>query len=253
MTNTTTMPNVPARTLMSRVMPDSQRLQVTAKRLLSQAIPDSLQLQVLSWLPRLNTWKRQAGKCPMFDHRYKMYEWLNSSVLGNREIDYLEFGVFKGDSIRRWTEMNQNSTSRFFGFDTFTGLPEAWAGFTEPMKQGSFDVGGAIPNIDDKRIGFVKGLFQSTLPSFLKGFTPANRLVVHIDADLYSATLYVLTYMNDVIKPDTIIVFDEFSSVLHEFRALEDYCAAYMRKYEVLSAVRSPSDYYSQVAIKVTA
>jgi hypothetical protein len=32
------------------------------------------------------------------------------------------------------------------------------------------------------------------------------------------------------------VIFDEFTCLLHEFRALEDYSAAYMRKYEVLCA-----------------
>lgn len=180
-----------------------------------------------------------------------MYEWLNQNVIGGKLIHYLEFGVFRGDSIRRWSELNRDSNSRFWGFDTFTGLPEAWEGFTKPMESGAFNVGGQFPSINDPRVSFVKGLFQATLPDFLKNYTPDGQLVIHIDADLYSATLYVLTYLNDLIQPGTVLLFDEFSSVLHEFRALEDYCAAYMRKYEVVSAVNSPVDYYSQIAIRV--
>ncbi len=226
----------------------------SVKKMLSQALPDSRRLRILSWLPRLETWRQEyAGKCPTFEHRYKMYEWLNQSVLQNVAIDYLEFGVFEGDSIRRWSELNSNPKSRFTGFDTFTGLPETWDTFTGPVEGGYFNVGGAFPKINDARVSFVKGLFQESLPGFRQTFSTSDQLVVHIDADLYSATLYVLTYLNDLLKPGTVVVFDEFSSILHEFRAMEDYCASYMRKYEALAVVCSEVDYYSQIAVRMTA
>ena len=71
--------------------------------------------------------------------------------------------------------------------------------------------------------------------------------MIHNDSDLYSATLYVLTRANDIILPGTIIIFDEFYSVMHEFRALEDYCSSYMRSYDVLAATRD----HIQVAIRI--
>jgi hypothetical protein len=231
----------------------NQRFTSIAKQVLSHIIPDSRPLQFLAWLPRLETWRqRHREKYGIFGNRYLLYEWLNTVLLRNCAIDYLEFGVYKGDSIRCWSELNRASDSRFWGFDTFTGLPETWDSFSKAMKDGHFDVAGATPNIGDRRVSFVKGLFQKTLGSFLNSFDPAGQLIIHIDADIYSATLYVLTYMNGFFKPGTIIIFDEFSSALHEFRALEDYCAAYLRTYQVLAVVRSGADYYSQIAIRMT-
>ena len=75
--------------------------------------------------------------------------------------------------------------------------------------------------------------------------------MIHNDSDLYPSTLYVLSRCNDLIQPGTIIIFDEFSSVLHELRALEDYCSAYRRDYTVIGATKSPADYYAQVAIRM--
>ena len=49
----------------------------------------------------------------------------------------------------------------------------------------------------------------------------------------------------------TIIIFDEFSSMLNEFRALEDYTSSYLRDYEVMAATISSEGYYSQVAIRM--
>ena len=104
--------------------------------------------------------------------------------------------------------------------------------------------------MNDERVEFRKGLFQGTLPDFLNQYNSDNQLVINIDADLYSATLYVLTAAHSIIKPGTIVIFDEFSSVLHEFRALEDYCSAYMRDFEVVCVAESKNTYFAHVAVK---
>jgi hypothetical protein len=106
---------------------------------------------------------------------------LHDEVCGGTAIDFLEFGVCTGHSIRFWSQINRDPQSRFIGFDSFEGLPEDW---TRNYPKGSLDVGGAVPQIDDERVSFVKGWFQNTLPGFLNGFTPRSRLVVHSDSDL---------------------------------------------------------------------
>jgi len=72
-----------------------------------------------------------------------------------------------------------------------------------------------------------------------------------MDADLYSSTLYVLTKLDEVIVPGTIILFNEFSSVLSEFRALDDYSSSYLKKYRLLGATNAPNDFYAHIAIEV--
>lgn len=91
--------------------------------------------------------------------------------------------------ILYWIQHNADRDSRFVGFDTFTGLPEDW-GLT---KKGSFSTNGLLPSVNDGRCFFVKGLFQNTLGEWLKSANLSRRLVVHLDADLYSSTSYVLT------------------------------------------------------------
>ena len=229
------------------------KLRTQGKKILSKILPDSMRLRHLSHLPKLETLlKTHSEQYPTFNDRYKLYDYINNTILNNGPIEYCEFGVFKGDSIKYWTDINANINSKFYGFDTFTGLPEVWDCFTAPMEKNHFDAGGNYPAINDKRVSFIKGLFQDALPEFLKTRKFSHPLIIHNDSDLYSATLYVLTYANGIIVPGTIIMFDEFSTMLHEFRALEDYCSSYMRNYEIIGATLSSSKYYTQIAIKMT-
>jgi hypothetical protein len=38
-----------------------------------------------------------------------------------------------------------------------------------------------------------------------------------------------------VITQGTVIIFDEFYDSLHEYRALTDYCSAYLRAYRLIA------------------
>ncbi len=229
-----------------------RKLTTWTKKILSKFFPNSGRLRYLAALPLLEVWRKEHRETyPVFPKRYELYQHLIDKVLNNVPINYLEFGVFRGASIKHFVKNHQHSDSRFYGFDTFTGLPEKWEFFSQTQEQGHFTTEGVVPDIKDSRVKFIPGLFQDKLPNFLTETPLSNRLVIHLDADIYSATLYVLTKMHDLLKPGTIIVFDEFSSVLHEFRALDDYCAAYRAKYKVLGATVSDREYYVRLAIEI--
>jgi O-methyltransferase len=174
--------------------------------------------------------RERFSNCPEFGVRLDLYKHL-ASIVGNEPIDYLEFGVWKGDAIDAWRRLNTAAESRFVGFDTFEGLPEDWE---EGHPKGTFSTHGATPHIDDPRVSFVKGLFQKTLLVFLEGTKLQNRLVINVDCDLYSATLYVLTMLDRYFRPGTIIIFDDFYSMSHEFKAFVDYDRSYGRQWRAL-------------------
>lgn len=48
-----------------------------------------------------------------------------------------------------------------------------------------FDTRGATPMIDDDRVEFVNGWFINFVPPFARDFADGNKLVLHLDADLY--------------------------------------------------------------------
>lgn len=83
---------------------------------------------------------------PLFGTRNEMYRYLNSVVICGAPMEYLEFGVAGGDSMRAWCRINSCEDSRFHGFDCFTGLPENW---TAECPKGAFDRRGMPPKISD--------------------------------------------------------------------------------------------------------
>jgi hypothetical protein len=206
--------------------------------------------QYLARLAQEELGKRQTGY-PLFDFEYSqrevLYKYVNKRVLGNAPMDYLEFGVFGGDSFKTWLRLNDQPESRFWGFDSFEGLPEDWK---EGAGKGTFDRKGQIPKVDDPRAAFVKGWFQDSLPGFLQNFEPKNRLVMHMDADLFTSTLYVLMNMDRFIRPGTVILFDEFKGTVRfeEFEALHHYANCCRREWRLLAARRD----HVKVAVEIT-
>jgi O-methyltransferase len=178
-----------------------------------------------------------------YSKRYLLYSFLIENIISGTPVDYLEFGVSKGVSFRWWAEKIKDEDSRFFGFDTFTGLPEDWGSF----KKGDMDNNNEIPQMDDVRCSFYQGLFQQTMPSFLKNYSSDKRKIFHMDADLYTSTLYVLTSISPILNKGDIIIFDEFNVPMHEFKAFSEWVKAYYIQYEVIAAVNN----YYQVALMI--
>jgi O-methyltransferase len=181
--------------------------------------------------PLFRDFLRQYPEVPSFPTREAMWDHL--AELRNGDIDYLEFGVHEGHSILHWARANTSPRSRFFGFDSFEGLPEHW---NAAYPKGCFDTAGQMPLTQDPRVVFVKGLFQDTLAGFLAAYaTGTRRLVVHVDCDLYTSALYCLTKLDAFMTAGTLVVFDEFGDVQHEFRAFTDYLASYRRRAKLVS------------------
>lgn len=199
----------------------------------------------LAYISKFSAWKEQNSNIPFndfflpsFDYtkRYKLYEFLLGHEKLNHPLNYLEFGVCEGHSFRWWLEHNQEISSRFYGFDTFTGLPEKW----DQFKAGDMTMNGNFPDVKgDSRAEFIKGLFQDTLPDFVKRLDNSKRKIIHLDADLYSSTLYVLTYLEPYLNEGDILIFDEFGVPTHEFLAFMNYQSAYRREVELIGAANN--------------
>jgi O-methyltransferase len=178
-------------------------------------------------------------------NRVNLYQRvIEGERLNDEPMLYLEFGVYRGDSLNWWVNKITNPTSRFVGFDTFTGLPENWRLLNDA---GTFDTQGRLPNIADRRCSFQVGLFQETLPQFLVALEGRPRLVVHLDADLFTSTMFVLAMLAPMMRDGDLLFFDEFSCPLDEFTAFQNVARSFQLKYEVLGAVQG----YGRVCMKI--
>lgn len=172
-----------------------------------------------------------------YNKRYPMYKWVIEQEKLTEPVNYLEFGVAAGYSFNWFMTENRHPDSRFYGFDTFDGLPEDWG----PFKKGSFSNDNKMPEVIDDRGQYFKGLFQQTLPGFLQNFDNSRRKVIMMDADLWSATLYALTSLAPYLRKGDIIFFDEFVVPTHEFKAFSDFTQSH---YIDLQLIATANNYY---------
>ncbi len=159
------------------------------------------------------------------------------------EGHYLEFGVYKGGTIRFIAE-TVGAQQAVHGFDSFSGLEEDWSG--DPSR---FDAGGRLPRVPSN-VALHKGFFADTLPGWLEK-NPGPAAFVHIDSDLYRPAQTVLDLLEDRILPGTIIVFDEYFNYAnwqqHEYRAFRELVERRQIQYQYLAYARF------QAALKIEA
>lgn len=156
--------------------------------------------------------------------------------------DFAEFGVWKGTSanfIFPLMKLHQ----KLHLFDSFEGLPHDWEEVNDPYPKGTFKLeADKIPTFKDPRIILYKGWFEDTLPSFVLQQTPLA--FVHIDCDLYSSAKTVLTYIDKLLVPGTLIVFDEWP--WGEEKAFKEHCEIANREFRIISKTKT-----AQIGIEV--
>jgi hypothetical protein len=180
-------------------------------------------------------WMRAKGydTSRRLSRRAELFDLVGKQVC-NREVLYLEFGVFEGAATRYWSKLLLNPNSKLHGFDSFEGLPESWL----PHRHKSyFSTHGAIPQIDDNRVEFFKGWFDETLSKYK--CPPHEVLVINLDADLYSSTICVLKALQTDIVPGTYIYFDEFNHRDHELKAFDEFINETGMKFSLVGATRA--------------
>jgi hypothetical protein len=173
-------------------------------------------LEVSNWLASECSYDRaielQKGE--------RVFEAIASQIQDKRVL-YLEFGVWRGYSMRCWSKLLRHPQSILHGFDAFEGLPEAWTDF---YRKGSLSESGRIPTIEDKRVQFFKGWFEDTLKTYIPP-RQHDVLLVNIDCDLYSSATVVLDFLwkQNLLDIGSWIYFSEFADRDHEFRAFREF------------------------------
>ncbi len=110
------------------------------------------------------------------------------------------------------------SPMRFFGFDSFQGLPPlTGVDKTTEFSEGQFacalgDVRAKLDGkVDWSRVHLVEGWFEDSLTQELKDrLRPAPVAVTLIDCDLYGSTLSVLAFLEDLLQEGSMLLFDDW-------------------------------------------
>ncbi len=158
---------------------------------------------------------------------------------------YAEFGVWRGSSIDYFARRLPKETT-IYGFDSFEGLQNNWAG--AGLLRGGFSVGGRLPKVRGNVV-LIKGWFEDTLPKFLHE-NPGNFAFLHVDCDTYESARTVLTLLADRLVAGTVIIFDEYFGYrgwrLGEWKAWQEICNERKIRYEYMGFAG-----FYQVAVRI--
>jgi Macrocin-O-methyltransferase (TylF) len=137
--------------------------------------------------------------------------------------DYMEFGVYRGFSLWYAQALSRDmeiADMRFFGFDSFKGLPV----LKGKDKNGDFQKGmfkSSRPfveknldhyGVDWKRTFLVEGYYSESLNENTKKEHRFRECAVCvIDCDLYEATRDVLNFVGPLLGEKAFIVFDDWN------------------------------------------
>lgn len=121
----------------------------------------------------------------------------------------IEFGTWKGYSTRvirdeLWRSKlwdRRQRSKRIYACDSFEGLPESY----EHLRAGTFAT--PVPRL--KGIRIVEGFFEDSLTPKLAAEVKRVSLV-HLDADLESATTHALNWVTPLLTDGSLLLFDEF-------------------------------------------
>lgn len=184
-------------------------------------------------------------KVPRFKNRHELF----SHSINKVQIHGLfsEFGVYKGESINYIASLVPEEI--VYGFDSFMGLPED---FTNKYKKGEFRL-NKLPLVLNN-IKLIVGLFQESLDGFLKEHRE-NIAFIHMDADLYSSTKYVLFKLANEkrFQKGTVIQFDELFYypewwIKGEYKAFLEFVKYFNVKFQYIGHC---SPFNGKVSVKI--
>tara|TARA_A100001011_G_scaffold363532_1_gene413520 strand:+ start:670 stop:1353 length:684 start_codon:yes stop_codon:yes gene_type:complete len=169
-------------------------------------------------------------KAQKFDDTISVRKFVIDKFENQQPIDFIEFGVHRGISLKQFSTKLLHKDNTFTGFDSFHGLPEV---YNHPsLEKGVFSTDGEIPKNDDNRVKFVKGYFNEIKDEIIEVSEKSkNTKLVHFDADIYSSTLYVLFALDNYTP--YYAVFDQFGG--DEARALYSYLISTDKKIDILA------------------
>ena len=96
--------------------------------------------------------KKKFPNIKIMASKYSLLNEVLDKTSTRPKLNFLEFGVAFGETTQFLLDKVKTNFS-YMGFDTFEGLPSSWRN----LPKGAITAGGQIPQIQDKRVRFIKG------------------------------------------------------------------------------------------------
>lgn len=131
--------------------------------------------------------------------------------------DFVEFGVHIGNSLIQTMKMAKFKNTKFYGFDSFEGLPP-----TKIPLKGNLKQDYAEKMFSNTSLEFVqerlrkKGLYPILIKGFFNKLKPISSYGIkkirfaYIDADIYEGYRDALRLITSHLQVGTVMIFDEF-------------------------------------------
>lgn len=165
-----------------------------------------------------------------FDKCIKILQKTKGKEIG----DYLEFGVFNGSSIGSAYLTAKKvglKSMRFFGFDSFQGLPKGTDEEHDILQKGFYGctfekMKGCLKRrgVDPNKITWIKGWYNKTLnDKTIKKYDMGKIGIVFIDCDTYSSSKTVLDFLAPLITEPAIFCFDDWKLYDMDIKGTGEY------------------------------
>lgn len=146
------------------------------------------------------------------------------TILNNRNIrggGYYEFGLYKGFSF--WFANNLahdiGLNLKFYGFDSFEGLPKSNVDIHRNWKEGSYSASIDDVTMSLKKWGMplpytlIQGWYSKKLFDTIQSEQPFDKpVIVLIDCDLYESAIEVLNFIHPKMSIGLILLFDDWNA-----------------------------------------
>ena len=174
----------------------------------------------------------------------------------------VEVGVHKLNSLIRLYAFHQalGINVDFYGFDVFSSFPisnphdalDSDFSFVSDFEQktgGAFSFSKAnsiISELSMTRTYLIEGDIFDTIPASLNLFSQGIRLL-HIDVDIYPATLFALTSLVPLCNPGAIVLLDDYSHVEGATKAIDEFLLRSHSKFILKSLGTHRKIFYFQI------
>ena len=177
---------------------------------------DSVRSKIINLTNKI---KEETGMLLDINEAYQVFMAVKSTEKINGDI--AEVGTYRGGSAKLICEAKGNKTLHLF--DTFEGLPDL-SNIDDSKQFHKGDFSALFEDVKNylnkyQNVYFYKGLFPSTTESIKnKKFS-----FVHLDVDLYEATLASIKFFYPRMNKGGIIISHDYISVLGVRKAFDDF------------------------------